>query len=153
MNGGGREGLVTEVANKSQQARQATCLLSGSHSGAPDLEGVGDAQSRARDAAPWPAGLGDYSARPLGRVGPPHLVGGSRWRRRLVSGAGPAARLPLGPAGRRPRPRDQPRRRAPASPVGRSWVKHPALAGGGAGGPGPTLIGPSRSREANGSPS
>lgn len=63
MNGGGREGLVTEVANKSQQARQATCLLSGSHSGVceepPDLEGLGDAQSRARDAAPWPAGLGD----------------------------------------------------------------------------------------------
>lgn len=54
---------MTEVANKSQQARQATCLLSGSHSGVceepPDLEGVGDAQSRARDAAPWPAGLGD----------------------------------------------------------------------------------------------
>ena len=63
MNGGGREGLVTEVANQPQQARQATCLLSGGHRGVcaetPDLEGVGDAQSRARDAAPPPAGLGD----------------------------------------------------------------------------------------------
>ena len=116
MNGGRREALVTEVSNMAQQARRATCLLSGSQRGVradPRLWKGGRRAPEGAGHAPRRACLGDQSARPLGRVGPPHLVRGGRWRCRLVSGAGPAAWLPLRSAGRQPRPRDQP---SPALP-------------------------------------
>lgn len=116
MNGGRREALVTEVSNMAQQARRATCLLSGSQRGVRADSRLCKGGRRAAEGAgraPRRACLGDQSARPLGRVGPPHLVRGGRWRCRLVSGAGPAAWLPLRSAGRQPRPRDQP---SPALP-------------------------------------
>lgn len=116
MNGGRREALVTEVSNMAQQARRATCLLSGSQRGVRADSRLCKGGRRAAEGAgraPRRACLGDQSARPLGRVGPPHLVRGGRWQCRLVSGAEPAAWLPLRSAGRQPRPRDQP---SPALP-------------------------------------
>lgn len=119
----------------------------------PRSRGGGRCAVKGARRGSWPAGLGDYSARPLGRVGP-RIWSESRWRRRLVSRAGPAARLC--PLAQRVAGRGHVTSRDAALRLrllGAAGVKHPALAGGGAGGPGPTLIGPSRSREANGSPS
>lgn len=98
--------------------------------------------------------LGSVSAVPGSRgitaSGPGPLSPGDRWRSFPGRGRGrrPGRGRPPHPAGRPPQPRDQPERRAPASPVRSS----PAAAGRAAAGRERALIGPRGFQQANGVP-